>query len=75
MRWAEQAKLLRLYYDKKIYYAVMVVPEGKTVTVKDVANAAGEVVKDESSSFFAKLKAIFENLFASLKKIFSFGKK
>ena len=54
---------------------VMVVPEGKTVTVKDVANAAGEVVKDESSSFFAKLKAIFENLFASLKKIFSFGKK
>ncbi len=51
-----------------------VVPEGKTPTAKEVANAVVEVGKDEANNFLAKIKAFFQNLLESLKKIFSFGK-
>ena len=51
-----------------------VVPEGKTPTAKEVADAVVEVGKDEANNFLAKIKAFFQNLLESLKKIFSFGK-
>lgn len=47
-----------------------VLPEGKEVTWKTVTNATKEVVVEETTSFFAKIKAFFENLFAKIKALF-----
>ena len=52
---------------------VFVVPEPKEITAKDVAEATVAVAKDEATSFIEKIKAFFENLFASLKKLFNIG--
>ncbi len=49
-----------------------VLPEGKEVTAKDVVDATVEVGKQETKSFIEKIKAFFENLFASLKNLFKF---
>ena len=49
-----------------------VLPEGKEVTAKDVVDATVEVGKQEAKSFIDKIKAFFENLFASLKNLFKF---
>ena len=49
-----------------------VLPEGKEVTAKDVVDATVEVGKQEAKSFIEKIKAFFENLFASLKNLFKF---
>ena len=49
-----------------------VLPEGKEVTAKDVAEATGQVVKEEAKSFFDKIKEFFQNLFANLKNLFKF---
>lgn len=52
---------------------VFVVPEPKEITAKDVADATVEVAKEEANNFFAKIKAFFENLFATLKNLFKIG--
>ncbi len=48
-------------------------PEGKEVTWETVVDATTEVVVEETTSFFAKIKAFFQNLIAQLKALFSIG--
>lgn len=47
-----------------------VVPEGKTVTVKDVFDATVEVGKDEVNSLAAKIKAFFQKIIDAIKNLF-----
>ena len=53
---------------------VFVQPEGKEVTWETVTDATQEVIEEETTNFFAKIKAFFEKLFAMIKELFSFGK-
>jgi len=47
-----------------------VIPEGKTVTVKDVIDATVDVGKDEVNSLAAKIKAIFQKIIDAIKNLF-----
>lgn len=47
-----------------------VIPEGKTVTVKDVIDATVDVGKDEAKSLIAKIKAIFQKIIDAIKNLF-----
>lgn len=49
---------------------VFVIPEGKTVTVKDVVDATVEVGKDEVNNFAAKIKAFFQKIIDAIKNLF-----
>lgn len=51
-----------------------VIPEGKTPTAKEVADAVVEVGKDEAKSFLQKIKDFFNKIFEAIRNLFKIKK-
>lgn len=51
------------------------IPEGKTFTSKEIADATGEVIKKEGKSFLDKIRDLFKQLIDAIKKLFTIKKK